>query len=487
MIQSKAIDILRSFSRKEFLQFGRHLDSSAFTANKNLPKLYTYLRKFFPAFDSDKLTKENLHRAVYGNARYSDASTRKLLSDIYKEAERFIVMLNVFSSKIIYDKVLLTEFDARKLDSLFLSKYTELGSYLDSGEKHYEYFIEKFLVEWLYVAFHHERGQQHLIALNVYKRTEYLIFLFLSDLFLSLNDIESNKTAYNITSETDLANAFISSLDDRKLFDYIENHNFGNKDLLRSYYLGYLALKNFNDEKHYFRLKEFALKNIDTFHAGSQRNAVIFLINYCTRKLRYQDSEKFRLELNGNYRLFIKYKLYKISGENYIRSDLFLNILSNFFEVGKTGEAAGFLKENIESIQPSHRKNMLSVANALVMFGNGNFGESLKNASLIKTNTFLYKDKAKLLILKNHYELKNYDIARGLALSYRSFLSDNSHLSEVYRQKGLRFLHYYDILWKIYDGKSDKINLKSAVKEITDDNRLLESKWILEKFRELKI
>lgn len=487
MIQSKAIDILRTFSRKEFLQFGRQLDSPAFTANKNLPKLYNYLKKFFPAFDSVKLTKENLHRSVYGNARFSDASTRKLLSDIYKEAEKFIVMMNVFASKTIYDKVLLVEFDARKLDSLFVSKYEELGSHLDSGEKHYEYFIEKFLIEWLNVAFHHERGLQHLIALNVYKRTEYLIFLFLSDLFLSLNDIESNKTAYNISSQTDLANEFISCLDDKRLFGYIQNHNFENKDLLQSYYLGYLALKNFDDERHYFRLKEFALKNIDKFHEGSQRNAVIFLSNYCTRKLRKHDTEKFRLELNENYRLFMKYKLYKISGENYIRSDLFLNILSNFFDVGKTGEVVNFLKENIENIQPSHRKNMLSVSNALIMFENGNYGESLKNASLIKTNTFLYKDKAKLIILKNHYELKNFDAARGLALGYKSFLGDNSNLSELYRQKGLRFLYYYDLLWKVFDGKADKTVLAAAVKEITGDNPMLESKWILEKIRELKI
>ena len=221
------------------------------------------------------------------------------------------------------------------------------------------------------------------------------------------------------------------------------------------------------------------------FHASSQKTTVIFLCNYCTRKLRFHDTDKFRLELNENYRMFLKYKLYKIGGENFIRSDLFLNILYNFFALGKTKEVMSFLEANIDNILPSHRKNMLAVSNALIWFENGNFGESLKNASLIKTNTFLFKDVAKLLILKNHYELKNFDVAAGLALSYRNFLNDNKNLSSLYKEKGLRFLHYYEILWKVFDGKAGKTELKEIENAIAADNRLLETIWILEKITEL--
>ncbi|NOS86262.1 MAG: hypothetical protein HOP31_14065 [Ignavibacteria bacterium] len=485
MIQSKAIDILRSLSRKEFLQFGRQVESASQGSNKNLFKLYKFLKKYYPAFDSDKLTKENLHKAVYGNARYSDPSTRKLLSEIYKEAEKFIVIQNVFASKTIYDKVLLSEFDTRKLDNLFLSRYEELNNYLDSGEKHYEYFLDKFLTEWVHIAFHHERGQQHKIAMNIYKRTEYLIFLFLSDLFLSLNDIQSNKIAYNISSDINLAQAFIESFDDKKFFEYIEKNRFENKDVLYIYYLGYLALKNFENEEYYYKLRDFAFKNIDKFHEASQKATVIFLANYCTRKLKKQDSEKFRLELNRNYNLYIKYKLYKMTGENYIRSDLFLNILTNYFDVGKTKEVVRFLKDNIENIQPSHRKNMLAVSNALIEFENGNYGESLRNASMIKSNTFLYKDKIKILTLKNNYELKNFEIAKELSNSYRIFLTENRNIPDLQKEKSLKFLGYYNSLWKIYDGKPGKINIKDMKDEISKDPNFTESVWILEKVKEL--
>lgn len=485
MIQSKAIDILGSLNTKEFIRFGKYLDSSAFTTQKNLPKLYRFLKKYYPVFDSETLTKENIYRSVYGNASYNDAKTRKLLSDIYKEAEKFIVILNVFSQKETYDKIILEELDIRKLDNIFVSKYEEVTAYLDGSEKHYQYYLDKFLVEWKNVMFHLERGMQHKIALNIYKRTENLIFFFLSDLFLSLNDIDSNRVAYNITNKVNLAGAFISNLNDKTLLEYIRQNKFENTDLLYTYYLGYRALKNFNDEQSYNELKDFVLKNIDTFHEGSQKVAVIFLISYCTRKLRFQRTRQFETELNKWYNLYIKYKLYKLSGENYIRSDLFLNILSNYFDVGKISEAARFLEENIESIQPSHRKNMLAIANALMHFEKNNFGESLKHSSLIKSNTFLYKDKVKLLILKNNYELKNYEMGKELSLNYRKFLTDNENITELQKERGLKFLHYYNLLWKIYDGKGDKINLTELTEELNQNSYFNESVWIIEKFKEI--
>lgn len=485
MIQSKAIDILRELNRKEFLQFGKHLESSAFTSNKNLPKLYKFFKRYYPAFSSGNVTKENIYKCIYGNAAYNDAKTRKLLSDIYKEAEKFIVILNVFSQKEKYDRILMEEFDIRKLDSLFISKYEDLNAYLDKGEKHNEYYLEKYLVEWKNVNFHLERGMQYKIALNIYKRSEYLIFLFLSELFVTLNDINANKTTYNITSSVNLAEAFISNLNDKKLFEYIEKNNFENKDLLYSYYLGYLALRNFNDEKHYYKLKDFALKNIDKFHEGTQKTTVVFLINYCIQKLGTRNKKRFQLELNECHELYIKYKLYKISGENYIRSDLFLNILSNYFAVGKITEAARFLEDNIDSIHPSHKKNMLAISNALIQFEKGNFGDSLKNVSLIKANTFLYKFKVKILSLKNNYELRNYEIAKELSNNYRNYLNENKNVYDLQKERGLKFLHYYNILWKIYDDKPLKATINELKKEITDNPAFPESDWILAKINEL--
>jgi hypothetical protein len=175
-----------------------------------------------------------------------------------------------------------------------------------------------------------------------------------------------------------------------------------------------------------------------------------------------------------------------VSEENYIRIDVFLNILSCFFTVGKSAEAAVFLEDNIESIPPGHRKNILATSNALIQFEKGNFAESLKNISLIKSNTFLYKNSVKVLGLKNNYELRNYDIARELSNSYRYYLTENKNITEQHRKRNLEFLHYYNILWKIYDGKSVKIAFGELKKEVLKNTQLAESEWLLAKINELE-
>ena len=148
IIQSKTLDILASFNKKELHQFGKQLGSAA-VSNKNVKKLFSFLKKFYPEFTHRNLTKNKLHRAVYGEQTgYNELNTRKLLSDLYKQAEKFLVTLHLKTNKIVYDKILMEEFDMRRLDSLFYSKYEELGRYMDEENAYPYRYIEKHIIEW---------------------------------------------------------------------------------------------------------------------------------------------------------------------------------------------------------------------------------------------------------------------------------------------------------------------------------------------------
>jgi hypothetical protein len=443
------------------------------------------LKKYYPSFDSGKLTKESVFRAVYQSDPYNDSKLRKLLSDLYKEAERFIVISAVNKNEIVFNKLILDEFDSRKLDNLFLPKYEQHNTYLDSNIIHYDYFLEKHLAEWKNVMFHLERGMQHKITMNIYKRTEYIIFYFLSDFFLSLQDNLSNKSRFNTKSKVDLGNEFLKNFNISGLFEYILKNDFGNKDILNAYYLAFLAFTNFNDEKYYFEFKKYVLKHIDNFNEGTQRTVVIHLINYCVRKKRLFKDKSIRLELNDNYRLYIKYRLYKLSDENYFRSDIFLNIISNYFEVGRIPEASEFLDNNIEIIQPSHRKNIKALCSSLIEFEKGNFGLSLRQSSLIKTNTFLYKYKIKYLSLKNHYELKNYEIAKEALNSFKKYVNADENLSDIHRIDTNDFLNYYNLLWKYYENGASKQTIDDTILAIRENSPLTEAEWLINKFSEL--
>lgn len=482
IIQSKSLDILASFSRKEFQQFGKFLDS-ALVSNRNLRKLFNFLSRYYPLFSNKNLTKSKLYKAVYGDSTsYNELNTRKLLSDIYKEAEKYLVMIHLKTNKIAYDKILMEEFDMRRLDSLFHSKYEELNRYLDEENAYPYRYIEKHIAEWFYVSFHLERGLQQKIAPNVYKRAEYIVFYFLSDLFITLQDMTVNKDKYNYSNKVNLAEELISSLDTKKIFNFIEKH-FPENIILKLFYSSYLALKHFDDEKYYFELKSLASQHFDKLHEASKRGVTAFLINYCQRKLTVDKDNKFELELNEHYRTYIDNVLYKITGENNLRVDLFLSILNNYSNTGKLNEAADFLRTNIQIVMPLHRKNMLALSNALIDFEKNDFASSLKNAAQIKSNTRLYKDALKVLILKNYYELKMTDVAAETSLNYRKSLEKNDKLTPASREMLQNFVNYYRYLLKLNPDRTDEI--KSIKKELLNKSSI-EQKWLLRKFEELE-
>ena len=484
MIHSKATDVIGSFSLKESTEFEKYLLSPYLNTNKNLIPLYRFLKKFYPDLTDKKITKRSAYSSVYGNAAFNDSRFRKLFSDLYKEAEKFIVINNLMKNRVDYYKLLTDELDSRKLERLFFSKLEHYNKLIEDTSIHYDYFLYRHLSEWKNVLFHLERGMQHKIALNVYKRTEYIIFYFLSDIFLSIQDMRSNSGRFNIKSSKNLAGEFMKNLNVDKLFEYISENEFDGKDILTAYYLAYKAFNNFNEIKYYHEYKKFILEHLDSFNEGTQRTAVIYLINYCGRKMRADKSSDLKIELNDIFGIYIKYGLYKISGENYFRSDLFLNIITNYFETGKTHEAEEFVKNNIGIIHPAHRKNIRSLFYALIEFENGNFGESLRQTSLIKTDTFLYKYKIKFLNLKNHYELNNFEIAKEAVNSFRKFINTDKNISDEQRRNIILFFKFYNSLWNCRE-KNNKKAVTEIIREISPVNSLPEANWLILKFKRM--
>ncbi|MEM1118821.1 MAG: hypothetical protein AAGJ18_00145 [Bacteroidota bacterium] len=69
---SKFVQTLRTFSEAELKSFDKWLHSPWCNSNKNLPKLLEKLKKYYPDFAEEKLTKEKLFRQVLPKGKYSD-------------------------------------------------------------------------------------------------------------------------------------------------------------------------------------------------------------------------------------------------------------------------------------------------------------------------------------------------------------------------------------------------------------------------------
>jgi len=484
MINYKAINILKGLTKKEILRFEKFLLSPFYNNNKKLLLLYNYLRKFYPEFDSSSFTKENIYRHVFGNDIFSDENLRKLFSDFYKLGEKYLVTLNLEKNKFDYDRYLLDELDWRKIDNIFLSKFKEKEKQFEKSEFNYQTFYYDYLMKWQIVSFHLDRGEQYKITGDVFERTEQLIFYFLSDLFISLNDIDVNKNTFNYNPKINLPEKFIELLDLESLYQYIRDNNFKNKDLFSMYYNLFLMNKNRTDESYFFELKDQLEKNFERLSIRSKMHFILRMISMCNRYINLNKSTKFHEIKLDLYDKILKYKLYK-TNQNYFRSDLFLNLFIEFISYKNTSDAELFFKENIKSISPAHIYKLQSLCSALLLFEEGKFLESLEICSRINTNLLTVKIILRKLLLKIFYEVKDYDGNKDEIKNFRQFISNSKLLNETHKSSLQNFIKLFNDLVNLKNDPEDEFlnyTLKSNTEHIIDTS---DRDWFRNKISEL--
>ncbi|MBK8921574.1 MAG: hypothetical protein IPM81_08695 [Saprospirales bacterium] len=116
---SKFIHLLQTFDEAELKAFERWLQSPWCNTNKNLTRLLTRLKPYYPGFSDTKLTKEKLFRQVLPDGKFSERRMNNLLSEAYLAAEKFLVFQRFSGEHHLQKELLIQEFQGRGLDDWF--------------------------------------------------------------------------------------------------------------------------------------------------------------------------------------------------------------------------------------------------------------------------------------------------------------------------------------------------------------------------------
>lgn len=116
---SKFVQTLKTFSNTELKSFEQWLNSPWCNSNKNLSKLVEKLKKYYPDFDNEKLTKEKLFKQVLPKGKFSDRRMNNLLSEGYLAAKQFLIFNNLTNNENLQKDLLTQEFQNRHLEDWF--------------------------------------------------------------------------------------------------------------------------------------------------------------------------------------------------------------------------------------------------------------------------------------------------------------------------------------------------------------------------------
>lgn len=118
---TKIIKILSKFTKEEVNTFEKWLASPWCNPTKCLVDILVALKKYYPKFDNRRLTKNLIFEKALGRVP-SDRRMNNLLSEMYLQAEQFLVHEGVRKDDQTKTEFLSTEFSERKLNEWFVGK-----------------------------------------------------------------------------------------------------------------------------------------------------------------------------------------------------------------------------------------------------------------------------------------------------------------------------------------------------------------------------
>lgn len=141
------INTLKSFSLKEIREFGDFVRSPFFNKNQAAMKLYDYVKKYYPDFDSNKLKKETAYRELFGKTEYSESFLKTIIHILTDLSEKFLFQMNLSKKPALEKLMICDELNIRKLEKQFfkLIKETEKEIEKVKNANEFKYFYYRYL------------------------------------------------------------------------------------------------------------------------------------------------------------------------------------------------------------------------------------------------------------------------------------------------------------------------------------------------------
>ena len=471
-------ELLRSFTSEEIKEFGEFVRSPYFNKNENVVKLFNYLRKFHPLFESAALTKEMIHSALFPGEKYNDGYMRKLVFNLNKLAEEFLRDIHVKSDKLAMQVHLLYELEKRGQIKQVEKKLRETESFLDelqnsSPDVYHNMYELEFIKNILFVR-NLPIKKRHSNVSVLQKRPEYAVYSFISKMFSHYYFI------LNVSHMVDYSPELIF-FDEIKLF-LEKNKKYLDDPLISIKYLSVNLLKELNVE-NYTKLKEAFVTNLRNLRHGDKYNVGMILLNYNQIRNMNEGGDAYSEEIFYLYELLIKNNIYSYRPDIYLDGKAFLNIVFASITHNKPDWLKQFMKRYSGKLNPETKDDLVNYANAKIHFSKNEFENALN--SLARINYFKDADLAlayRILRLMVYYELGMEEQAISSIDSYKHFLKNEKALPPKVKNFYGNFIKFYYLVLtaKLKNKKSSQLLNKFQKAE-----HMAEWGWLKEKIEEL--
>lgn len=463
----KLILLLKTFNKKEIKEFEKFLQSPFLnTSGEYITKFFDTLKKYYPDFNSENFTRENIFREIYPKERYNDARMRKLVSETLKFVLDYLGIKNFVNNEQQKGINILTELQDRNVDSLFEIKSKELLKRTESAKiKDYEYYYEKFRVIQAVKSFYFSRERKKSISIfddEIESLAEYFALTFIHKF------IERFKEKRSFT-DINFSLPFFDEIN-----KYAEK-NFSGKENIFNLHYTELLLHMTGEEKYYFSLKHLKEKFYSKIQKESLFTIYTTLTNYAAEQLE-RGKENYLNELFTLQKEILKRNLYGSIFSEFI----FMNTVTTSLRLGEIKFAEKFINEYRNKLKKEVRESVYNYCLANIFFSKRKFSSSLEVLSKISFTFSQHKYLIKNLTLKNYYELGEADAIYSLIDSFKHTIKRDKTVPENVRILITNFTSFIKELLRVKSGEKKQDDLEARIKKEVTAEKI----WLLEKVSE---
>ncbi|HMQ70035.1 MAG TPA: hypothetical protein PKA90_13620 [Ignavibacteria bacterium] len=492
-MENIAVEILKTFSKDELSNFREFLSSPFFNKSQKLINFFNELIKYYPTFDSKKLTNESLCKNLSSSVEFNQMTFNNLVFDLSTTLKAYLKTLCLEKYRIESNDLFTRELMSRKLFKLAKENNKQMINECTSKPNvDANYYVNMFylLTDKLNLnKITKPKSNDENVKLTVntlIDRGKFITFFFLTEMVREYENILTLGKVYDTMPENNFILDFISKTDFLSMIKIvIENEKDKQQcEILKIYYELLLALSNFDNEEYYYRYKTTLLRNVSILSINEKRFHFGRLLRYClTKNQNHQGNNKFGEELFKIYEYILKNENYVSSITNNMPVELFRDILLHGLRLRKYNWVISFIKKYIKCLNPDRRQNIFHYSLAEYYFNIKKFHKAKQFLSKIIFEEFIYKLDYRNLFLMIHFELEEYESALSLIDSYIHFLRNDKTFSSDYKKRNKKFIK---IVNKLILHKTSPNRLTSGFIFIDYNQDYPYKEWINEKVREVE-
>ena len=471
MINSTAIDLLKTLSKEEFSELGLFISSPFFNTHKPVILCFEFIKKYFDDFDNPDFTKENLFKKIYPGKTYNDTNVRVNLSAILKLAESYLLHKSNDANE--FDNYLLLAKDAFKR-SLYKFEEKHIKSCEEILDKKAfldeTYFYDKFSLENTKTQQRKTEDQYQYIS-SIQVANENLTRFYFSKLLRNYVLILNEKFTVEIDYDVSSVNSVI---------EMAEKYDFSDYPSIMLY-MNLMQMFLTHDMQYYYKAKELFFEQGSEMDDNEKFNIYVYLTNFLFKK----HIEKLEPEyINECLTVQLHQLDAKIFGGKYLSYTLYTNIINTAVRTHDYEVTEEIIHKYKDFLSPKNRQSFYEYALASNYYRQGKFTEAMEIFIKTKPVDVFYDLGIKGTLLRIYYELSYYENAFSLVSTYKHTVK-SPLLKPADRTFFSKFVTYYLKLLKIKSG-TDKSEAQELKHFIEKEPPFTSKSWLLQKVKELR-